>query len=750
MRKPVGAPTPPYLFIAIFVVLAGIIVTTASVLYARQQRQMKELRYKDLQSIAELLTSRIAQWRGAQTTAAQSAALACAEVYAAVPSSASRTDGLLRTVLRAYVGPQEHAAVHFLDRRAASVVHADSGPCPVESVRGDSPRLQEWARALALSAMQQRSAAWSGLRANRPGGYCLDIAVPVAGPTGETLGAVILSVEVSQGLFRLADGWQAPTNSMQALLIMPADGAMVRLRSGAVPRHTGRRSPEPLDERDVMVVQAVNGRTGHLRGPVPQSAEAYGHIAPVPGSDWLVLVREDANESNEPARAFGGLWITIVLSCVAAAFAALVAIWRNQRAREYRRLYESEVEQLRAEREAFESRSRLELIMNTIPQRVFWKDRESRYLGCNRPFAMDAGYQNPDDLIGRDDYAMSWKENADAYRRDDQTVMQSGEPKVGYVEPQIRTDGTFSWLRTSKVPLRDPDGKVTGVLGTYEDITAMVQAEEALEEKNRELTGVLSAVSHDLRTPLVSLTGYTGEVRTGLEELRSALTGVTLPPDVADRVREILDRTMPSDLAIIAANAERMNKLLSGVLAISRIGRMELTIETLRMNDLVGEVAASHLRRAQELGASIEVGNLPNCRGDAVQITRVFDNLLSNALKYLDPSRPGRIRITGQVQQGNAVYCVEDNGIGIRPEDQERIFELFQRAGQPSAEGEGLGLTTVRTIVTRHGGRVWVESSPGEGSRFYVRLPRRADDARGENRSKTGNSGPGSDPRTDR
>ncbi len=134
----------------------------------------------------------------------------------------------------------------------------------------------------------------------------------------------------------------------------------------------------------------------------------------------------------------------------------------------------------RAEEALRESQQMLHSVLDTIPVRVFWKDLDSNYLGCNRPFALDAGLQSPEELIGRNDFEMGWAEQADSYRSDDRLVMETGIPKLGYEEPQTTPAGGKIWLRTNKVPLRDAEGRINGILGTYEDITDSKQMEEAL------------------------------------------------------------------------------------------------------------------------------------------------------------------------------------------------------------------------------------------------------------------------------
>ncbi len=131
------------------------------------------------------------------------------------------------------------------------------------------------------------------------------------------------------------------------------------------------------------------------------------------------------------------------------------------------------------------SHNLLQSIVNTVPVRVFWKDRDCRYLGCNPAFAHDAGKASPADLVGLDDFALGWADQAELYRADDQKVMASGQPRLNYEEPQTAPDGQTIWVSTSKVPLHDAAGNVLGVLGVYDDITARKNAEQALRQRDR-------------------------------------------------------------------------------------------------------------------------------------------------------------------------------------------------------------------------------------------------------------------------
>jgi PAS domain S-box-containing protein len=137
-------------------------------------------------------------------------------------------------------------------------------------------------------------------------------------------------------------------------------------------------------------------------------------------------------------------------------------------------------ERKKAEQALDEWQQMLQSVLDTIPVRVFWKDLDSNYLGCNRPFAIDAGLESPEEIMGSNDFEMGWAEQAQLYRSDDRLVMETGRPKLGYEEPQTTPDGGRIWLRTNKVPLLDAEGRIKGVLGTYEDITESKRMEEVL------------------------------------------------------------------------------------------------------------------------------------------------------------------------------------------------------------------------------------------------------------------------------
>jgi PAS domain S-box-containing protein len=241
--------------------------------------------------------------------------------------------------------------------------------------------------------------------------------------------------------------------------------------------------------------------------------------------------------------------------------------------------------------------------------------------------------------------------------------------------------------------------------------------------KNTELEQIIYVTSHDLRSPLVNIRGFAGELRRSIEEVSEMLSATELDEEIRRRLDYLLGTDIPESLQYIAGSAEKMDTLLRGLLKLSRLGRMALTIESLDMTSLVKSCARSCEYALKQQGGAIEVAVLPGCRGDAAQVEQVFTNLIENAIKYTPAGTPPIVRVSGERHTDVVVYCVEDEGIGIAPAYHEKVFEMFHRLEPDETPGDGLGLAIVRRCLDRMQGRVWLDSEPAKGSRVYVSLP---------------------------
>ncbi len=256
-----------------------------------------------------------------------------------------------------------------------------------------------------------------------------------------------------------------------------------------------------------------------------------------------------------------------------------------------------------------------------------------------------------------------------------------------------------------------------------EHVDELAQLNNALLQKNYELETLINVVSHDLRSPLVNIQGFCKELSDSCERLRGVIKHRKPMERKTSEITNLLDEEIPEALRYIRAGAEKINSVLSGILQFSRLGRLSLNRESLNVNAIVYGIATVMEFQLKEKGVLLQIDDLPDCMGDETLVSQVFSNLIENAYKYLDPTKPGVIRVSGKIKDEKSIYTVEDNGIGIQQSHQGKIFEMFHRLEPAAGAGEGLGLTIVRRIVERHEGDVWVDSELGVGTKFFVSFP---------------------------
>ncbi|MBW8014940.1 MAG: PAS domain-containing protein [Planctomycetes bacterium] len=320
------------------------------------------------------------------------------------------------------------------------------------------------------------------------------------------------------------------------------------------------------------------------------------------------------------------------------------------------------------------------------------------------------------------------------YKMVEQEITESIKNKTPHeIEYGIyHADGSIKYVYERGVAIYDTNGQPLYLDGVIVDITDRRKNEEererllrAIETKNKELQSIVYVASHDLRSPLVNIMGFSDELKICCEELKDLLSSDILTGDDKKEIKKLLEDSIPQSLGFINSGTNQINMLINGLLQVSRAGSVSIAIETIDMNSLVSNVVENVIFRVRELGASITIGDLPPCQADGSMANQVFSNLIGNALKYLDPERKGQINVTGIIKGNNCVYCVEDNGLGIPEQSVEKVFEIFHRLNPSDTKGgEGLGLTIVTRILDRLNGSISLESKVGKGSKFYITLPK--------------------------
>jgi signal transduction histidine kinase len=259
-----------------------------------------------------------------------------------------------------------------------------------------------------------------------------------------------------------------------------------------------------------------------------------------------------------------------------------------------------------------------------------------------------------------------------------------------------------------------------------------------LREANEEIQRFAYIVSHDLRSPLVNIMGFTSE----LEELRGDIfkriaslaraqsTAAATPDNATDTAEPVLegpDQQLSEDfseaLGFIKSSIGKMDRLISAILNLTREGRREFVPVRIDTRELIEGIVSTVAHQAAEAEAQIRIEPLPAIVSDRLALEQIFSNLIDNALKYLKTGVPGDIQVRGRTKLGFAIFEITDNGRGIDPKDHQRIFDLFRRAGTQDKPGQGIGLAHVRALVRRLGGTMSVASELHNGSTFTITLP---------------------------
>jgi chemotaxis family two-component system sensor kinase Cph1 len=355
-------------------------------------------------------------------------------------------------------------------------------------------------------------------------------------------------------------------------------------------------------------------------------------------------------------------------------------------------------------------------------------DSTGRITYVNDKFCAISKYSR-EELIGQDHRIINSRHHPKEFFRDLWTTI--GHGRVWHAEIKNRAkDGTFYWVDTTIYPFLNEAGKPVQYVAIRTDITKRKANEEELQrvvaelaENNKELEAIVYTVSHDLRSPLVNVQGFAKQLTRACETITAAIAAAKDGPVSSEKLRQPVEVAIPQALRFINAGVNKMDSLLAGLLRYSRLGRVALNICPLNVNGLLSEIITTMKFQLNEAGAEVRVDPLPVCLADHVQTSQVFSNLLDNALKYRDPARPLHVIVRGRVGDGQAIYEFADNGIGIAPEHQAKVFEIFHRLNPDVSSGEGLGLTIAQRVLERQGGKIWVEATPGGGSTFFVSLP---------------------------
>jgi PAS domain S-box-containing protein len=465
----------------------------------------------------------------------------------------------------------------------------------------------------------------------------------------------------------------------------------------------------------------------------PKDESLIMAVGAVPGVPWNVVVVMDKAELFSGVNR--GLWTlgSAIVACILLATGGMFVLLRPLAGRIILQTdeLESEIyqktaalntelsERKRAENKLRDSEVMYHSLVDTLPISILRKDLRGRVTYGNRGYCERMG-RPLRELVGRTDYDLFPKELADKYLNDDEKVVRTGDIFED-VEEHRTPDGKRTYVHVLKAPVRDAEGKTIGTQVIFWDVTARKLAEEALAKanedlarSNKELEQFAYVASHDLQEPLRMVTSYTQLI--------------------AHRYEDKLDKDAKEFMTFAVEGALRMQRLILGLLEYSRIGSKARPFETVDANDALDSALANLAVSIDEANAVVTRDTLPVVFGDSLQLAQLFQNLISNALKFRGTVPPqihvAARRETSSGSKQTAITCAEwifsvrDNGLGIEPQYFDRIFVIFQRLHTPDQyHGTGIGLAICKKIVERHGGRIWLESTPGRGTTFSFTLP---------------------------
>jgi len=379
-----------------------------------------------------------------------------------------------------------------------------------------------------------------------------------------------------------------------------------------------------------------------------------------------------------------------------------------------RGIFRNVTERKRAEEALTEERYLLHTLMDNLPDHVYFKDLRSRFIRLNKAMGRWFGLSDPAQALGKTDFDFFSDEHAQQAYADEQEVIRTGRPIQGIEEKETWPDGRETWASTTKMPLRDAQGRTTGTFGVSRDITRRKRAElelqkakEDAEAANRAKSEFLANMSHEIRTPMNGVLG---------------MTELALGTDLTREQREYLE--------MVKSSADSLLAIINDILDFSKIeaGKLDLDVTAFGLRESLARIMKPLALRAQEKGLELLCDVRPEVPkgivADPTRVTQVLSNLLGNAIKFTSQGEV-ELRVALESQQAERAtlrFTVRDTGIGIPLNKQKSIFEAFAQADGSTSRrfgGTGLGLTISTRLVKMMGGRIWVESQPGQGSCFH-------------------------------
>lgn len=679
--------------LVIFALFAAALIAASTAYYRSQERQLRSEVEAQLSAIADLKTRQLVEWRSSHFKTA--ALFYRNPLFTALAHRlfASPQDEEARQMLTTWLAPlaesDQYEAVFLVDASARTILALpqDANPLSRVIVEEDIPRTLQNGQVELVDFHRDRVSYR----------IYLEVLIPILPPEQNppAAGVLVLRIDPAEYLYPFIQRWPVPSASAETLLIRNEGGSALFLNELRFIKGTALNLSIPPQHSNVVAVMAISGKEGFVEGLDYRGVPVLADVRPVPDSPWYLVARRDIAEVLQPLQQVQWGMLALNVALLLAAAATLGYLWRQRNERYLRQLVQVS-DALRISEQRF--RSLFESMSDGAALHEIVYDASGaavdyRILDANPAFERHTGIAI-EAIRGRL-ATQVYGAPAAPYLQQYAAVAEGGEPYTfeTFFPPMHR-----HFRITAFSPRR-------GQFATlFSDITERVRRDQELRQKNEELQRFTYTISHDLKSPLVTIQTFLGYLE---EDIACANS---------ERCRQ--------DMGYIRDAAERMARLLNELLEMSRIGRITNPPVRVGFQKLVEEVLRLTAGQIAQRGAVVEVPPQDILlTGDRPRLVQIWQNLVDNAVKFSGDQPAPRIVIGFERQGEQVVFFVRDNGIGIDPHYHDRVFGLFDKL-DPQSQGTGIGLALAKRIVELYNGTIWVESEgSGKGTCFHFTLP---------------------------
>jgi PAS domain S-box-containing protein len=674
-------------FLWMFLVLAVGAVITGYLYYQNYQQRFRKDVESQLSAIVELKVGELERWRkdrldhGAIISRVEAVSSFVRKGF--IDGSDPEARRQLHGILNNYSGSFHYEQIRLLDINGATLMSLPSGS-PAVSV---AVREQ-----IANVVRSKRVTMIDFYRNDHDKRVYLTMLIPVRSDLDENrvIGLIALRINPETYLYPLIRFWPTSARTAETLLVRRDGNDALFLNELKYSKNSALNLRASLNNVNQPAVKAVMGTEGVVEGTDYRGVPVVAYLKSVPGTPWHLVARIDTSEVYAPLKE-RLRWIVVAAALLlCSAGAGLGMLWSQQRVHFYRAKYRIEQE-----------RAWLQGVIERSLNEIYVFDPQSlRFTFVNNGALLNIGYSMEEmkDLTPVD---IKPEYTQESFLSTVQPLLEGQQERLVFETFHRRKDASTYPVEVSLQLVDTPDGNV--FLAVINDITVRKQADDEIRQKNAELERFTYTVSHDLKSPLITIKSFSGSIKRDLAS------------DRHDRIAMDLER--------IGTAADKMAALLDDLLELSRIGRIVNAPEPVALADIVDDVLLQldGLLKANHVNVEIQPG-LPIVMCDRQRLGEVLQNLLENAVKYMGNQPRPQILFGMRSEYDKNIFFVEDNGPGIDKKYHQNIFGLFNKLDAKSG-GTGIGLALAKRIIEVHGGEIWVESEGiGKGSTFCFTL----------------------------